>query len=523
MKRSCWFPFFLFCFLLSSFLKAQTTAFFEGKLIDFKTREAIPFATVKLKDKAIGVISNSDGHFKFPVRYRESGNTIEISCIGYRTKIISIDQLGEEKLNVIVMEQATKELSEVLIKAKKLKELAPYRIVQIAIERVPHNYPRNPYSYSAYYRDYQWKEKNYINLNEALIGVYDSGFQSVDQLATGVRLYEYKKNVDFPRDTTTETPYDNKPASFDKGKNKYIPDAVLAPFGGNELSILRVHDAIRNYQQVSYSFVNQLDKNFVDNHFFTLVGDVYLNKTPLYLITFKSKLSVSGPSHHAAGKIYIQKSNFAIHKLEYAVYAKTMKEVQTMFDIQLEYARTDSLMYLNYISFNNFFKVRNERDYKVISMVYDRRWNAFVIHVNNTPEASSTYNKKNYEFTFDEKSLEIKFIEIAVKQKLIYVYLSDKEKSRFLVSGKDIGEKLKFTGKNLRDVDNRELDKITFSAVHQFRELFVQKLHPSSFTRPDTLFIQRDKPLSQNPIASREGDDTGSWMNSPLKKNKSDQ
>ncbi len=440
MKRSGISLFFFAVFLLlCANLKAQNnTAFLDGKLIDSKTKEVIPFATVKLKDKTIGVISNADGHFKFPARYRGSGNSIEISCIGYITKTISIDQLSEGQVNVVLLQQATKELSEVLIKAKKLKELAPHRIVQMAIDRVPQNYPRQPYSYAAYYRDYQWKEGAYFNLNEALVDVYDSGFQSIDQLATHIRLYEYKKNMEFPRDSTTETPYDNKPASFDKGKNKYIPDAVLPPFGGNELSILRVHDAIRNYQEVSYSFVDQMSKDFVNNHFFTLIGEIYLNKIPLYLIEFKSKLSVSGPTHYAAGKIYIQKSDFAIHKLEYAVYNKTMKEVQTMYDIQVEYARTDSLMYLNYISFNNFFKVRNERDYRVISLTYERGLNAFAIHVNNTPEASSTQNRKNYSFTFDGEQLEIRFVEMEADKKLIYVHLSDKEKTRFMTNQKTL-------------------------------------------------------------------------------------
>ena len=42
----------------------------------------------------------------------------------------------------------------------------------------------HPFNYVAYYRDYQIKNNTYTNLNEAIVRVLDSGFETDDQIDT---------------------------------------------------------------------------------------------------------------------------------------------------------------------------------------------------------------------------------------------------------------------------------------------------------------------------------------------------
>jgi hypothetical protein len=503
---------------LCNHLSAQDAESFRGKLIDSKTNESIPFATLRLKNKNMGVISNAEGDFQFPIRIKSLSEAIEISCIGYVTKTVALNDLSEVQLNVIKLQQAVKQLSEVVINGKKIRGLSPNRIVELAIEAIPKNYPVKPFSYVAYYRDYQFKDKEseYVNLNEAIVEVFDTGFESNDQLDTQIKLYEYKRNTDFATDSATEIPYDNKPAYFGRGKNKFIPNATLSPFGGNELSILRLHDAIRNYSQYSYSFVNVMKEDFVKNHFFKREAGVYLDNVLLYCISFESKPSVSGAVHFTRGKIFIEKDNYAIHKIEYACYNKTMRETQLMYDIQLEYARKDSLMYINYISFNNFFKTRNERDFRMIGATYDRAMNAFILNFNNDIDRSTTLVKSNYEFKLASEPLEIWRVEPGAGSKQVYVVLTTKEATKFLKNSAELSSKLEFSIRNIRDVDNRELDKVTVNTVQQFRELFVQKINPVN-NQPVISNFRKEIPLSRNVPEHFASDNTGYWMNSPLK------
>ena len=70
----------------------------------------------------------------------------------------------------------------------------------------------------------------YVNLNEALLEVFDPGFDEIDSTATKTRLYDYIQNKSFRRDTLAEKPYDYN----DYGK--IIDNAYLGAYGGNEFA-----------------------------------------------------------------------------------------------------------------------------------------------------------------------------------------------------------------------------------------------------------------------------------------------
>ena len=59
------------------------------------------------------------------------------------------------------------------------------------------------------YREYQLKDSQYVNLNEAIIEVLDDGFDTDDFKNSRIKLFEYRMNHYFPRDKTKEIFYDN--------------------------------------------------------------------------------------------------------------------------------------------------------------------------------------------------------------------------------------------------------------------------------------------------------------------------
>lgn len=499
----------------SCYLFGQENSSIKGRIIDFSSKGPIPFATIKLKTSLgfSGVISNGDGDFQIPLRYKAEVDTIVISCIGYLTKKILMKQLMDNQLNIVTLKESVVQLSEIIIKGKKGSRITAKTIVEKAIENVPKNYQDIPNSYLAYYRDYQLKESEYINLNEGIVEIFDKGLHTNDQLSTNVVLLDYKQNEDFQRDTTTLIPYDNEEG------NKFIPGATLFSFGGNELTILRVHDAIRNYNQFSYSFVNIFSNDFVDNHSFKFGKTINLNEIPLYQISFKSKIEVTGSRHLAKGVILIERGNFAIHKLEYSVFEKTKSDWKLLYAIHLEYSEDESVMKLNYISLSNFFILKNPFDFKVVDILLDRYINAFIIKFNHKPEPKSALNKNNYVFKFDNKLLEIERIEIPYKRESeVIIYL----RGNIIPAREDllkVAKKLKADFGGIQDTEGREVNKITFFHVNQFRELFVQKI-TKSLLLPDTSFIQRDEPLSKNYKEHKfiNRDISNYWMNTPLKR-----
>lgn len=168
-------------------------------------------------------------------------------------------------IEVIKMKSVLFELDEVIVKHKRTRRqtLSARKIVANAINNLSINLPQNPYSYVGYYRDYQFKDGAYTNLNEALLEVFDQGYQYQDYETSKIRILEYNRNHDFPIDTIAQGPYDYK------NWTKTISKAVLDNYGGNEYTILRVHNPIRNYEINSFDFVNRLVNDFMNNHIFS--------------------------------------------------------------------------------------------------------------------------------------------------------------------------------------------------------------------------------------------------------------
>lgn len=499
------YPLSLIIFLIFPVL-LYSQASIQGKIVDSESKQAVPFATIKLKNNSIGVVSNVEGDFQIPASYKLLQDSLVISCIGYSNTVLDMNQLLDNQLNIIQLQPSVYQLNEAVVSAKG--KLSVYKILRMALKNIPLNYPQQPFSYIAYYRDYQIKEKKYLNFNEGIVEIFDKGFSTIDRLSTNIKLYEYRQNKEFEQDSTTAMAYDNK-------HQKYIPNAVLFSFGGNELSILRLHDAIRNYTEDSYSFVHRLSKDFLKNHTFELQESVTLNDVPLYKISFQSVPAVSGEHHVAEGKIFIEHENFSIHKLEYVAYEKNRQEKKILYDIQVEYARINSFMRLNYISFNNFFKTSVPAKFFVENVHIRQDRNAFVIQVNHPLDTTSAYRKDNYKILFEGKKMHIKAIEIPF-DKQIWVFMDEIELKKILEDPKKWTPKIQFSYHGIMDKEGNELNKPILEDVNQFRELFLQKVNNTT-DLTDSFYIHNNVPLSLNPLTPTNTEHSTYWMNTPLK------
>ncbi len=87
--------------LFTSLIFPQESGFIRGKLLEAQTKEDVPFAAIRIKGKAVGLISNQDGGFRIPQKFKELGDILTISCMGYQRREIPIQSLPEESITVI--------------------------------------------------------------------------------------------------------------------------------------------------------------------------------------------------------------------------------------------------------------------------------------------------------------------------------------------------------------------------------------------------------------------------------------
>ncbi|MFT5890121.1 MAG: hypothetical protein ACI9Y7_000210 [Dokdonia sp.] len=518
--------------LVSPFIYGQQDDFIEGRLLDSKDETPISFATIRVKNKSKGLISNMDGGFKIPEKLQKLGDTIVISSIGYESQEIILSQLDKEKINIIKLIAKIEALSTVTIigsKKNKKKKLSARAIIRKAMEQIPDNYPFDPFSYVGYYRDYQIKKGEYVNLNEAIMGVSDLGFGYQDKKNTNIQLYTYKRNSNFPIDTIAARPYDYV------NRNKVIPNATLDGQGGNEYTILRLHDAIRNYNIDSYDFINRLDTDVIKNHRLKLLPETSIADTKLYVI----RIVKTQENYKAVGKIYISKGDFKIYKLEYTVFDTTgprkkanlpealsqsilrdnNKSNRLLYEIIVEYQSEGYRMYPNYISFNNSFDVLQPPKFEPTELIIDYGEKRFELIFNNVPIAKDATRKNNYKLWYHNEKVNLD--SISVKKNTVFLYPKDRELAfspeRETSRKKTDSTKTVIEVKNIEDVDGNIVNEQEADTYYQYREFFVQELKLNKKLLLGNGYMSKNRPIYLNqPINTLENIDDY-WMNSPLK------
>ena len=510
------------------FVIGQENEFLRGKVLDQTTGEPVVFATVRIKDQAKGVITNMDGSFRLPLSYREDGESIEISSMGYEKKEYKLLELSAKDINIIRLKPGVLSLSEAIVKGKR-KRLTAKNIVKRAIENIPNNYPLQKFTTKGYYRDYQLDSLDYVNLNEALLQVFDLGFNEIDTTTTKTQIYDYVQNQNFRRDTLADDSYNYK------SRRKVINNAYLRAYGGNEFQILRVHDAIRNYRMNSYDFINNMNEgDILKNHSFKRLADTYLEDEQLYTIRLKKVY----PDYEAHGFLYISKNDFAIHKLAYAVYDDRKRNSDEelrqkgikgtlIFEVVTEYKRgADYKMYLNYISFHNTFRINIEPKFVVKDLFISAPNRIFIVNFNNKISMESNIEDNDtYEFKYKGKKFDFKTMlvyndsSIVLSPDLNQKALNNMMLELDAMNNKrlDLSTVLEFNVFGIKDIDNNLVNQWTFKDYDQFREFFAQELETSYELPPLNILMDKRKPIFENQPIQKPDDFKEYWMNTPLK------
>tara|TARA_R110000744_G_scaffold380495_1_gene501479 strand:+ start:1677 stop:3275 length:1599 start_codon:yes stop_codon:yes gene_type:complete len=528
-KEHSIFTIIIFSLLFSYSLLGQEQYYLPGKVLDKQTNEPLVFVNIRIKDRALGIITNIDGSFRIPLKYKEYGDIIQISSMGYETKEISIVDFSQEVLNIIKLNPSAISLQEAVVKAKVKgrRNLNAKQIVQKALDAISRNFPTTSFSNIGYYRDYQFKDGQYINLNESILETFDQGFDQLDDYTSQTMLYNVVMNTDFEQDSLARSAYDYN------SNRKIIKKAHLDAYGGNEYRILRIHDAIRNYNVMAYDFIGTLKTDLIKNHFFLRTKDTNIDNEELYAIKFW----VYYPDYRANGTIYISKLDFAIYKLEYTMYDdKKKSDVPTnnkhghrqkvIFDIATDYRKINNKMYLNYISFHNNFTVFMPPKFKVNWITIDKSRIGFLIEYNNQPIPEMAVDISNYDVEFNGKRVKIKKALRLKNTVVLYPLMENEKLSKMFIElsdaddkGEDLNTLLNIKIKDVRDLEGNLINKWTELEYQQFREFFVQRVKPNNRAPFEGVFMNNKKPIftAQPTFPPKEFGDY--WMNTPLNKN----
>jgi len=155
----------LFLFPLTTF--AQITRV-SGTITDFKTRQSIPYVSIKSSDSTVLTTSQADGKFFF--QSNKPISQILVSYVGYKTKILNIKPGSDQILN-IRLEAISQQLGEIVIRAKKNPR---YRnkenpAVELIREVIAHKEQNKPEQYdNVQFKEYDKMMFSFLNVSPTL-------------------------------------------------------------------------------------------------------------------------------------------------------------------------------------------------------------------------------------------------------------------------------------------------------------------------------------------------------------------
>ena len=95
----------------------------SGHIQDAKSKKNLPYVNIGVLNKEVGTVSDREGLFNFHLLESNAKDTLRISMIGYKPKILVIDRLRNKKGAIEVnLEEEVSELNEVVVTAKKWKK-----------------------------------------------------------------------------------------------------------------------------------------------------------------------------------------------------------------------------------------------------------------------------------------------------------------------------------------------------------------------------------------------------------------
>src|SRR5277367_4269119 len=97
---------FCWLILIATVLQAQQITI-SGRVVDLETKEALPFASVGISGKPIGLITNEQGEFDFHIPSDLRNDILIVNMLGYRPYEVPVWSLISDRPALIEMQAAS--------------------------------------------------------------------------------------------------------------------------------------------------------------------------------------------------------------------------------------------------------------------------------------------------------------------------------------------------------------------------------------------------------------------------------
>jgi hypothetical protein len=158
----------------------------SGTIIDEGTGDPLPFATISLKNKGRGTVTNNNGEFGLRITPDCLNDTLSVSYLGFVRREIPVrHSLGNNFRITMVREFIP--ISEIVIRIQ-----SPQEIIYKTVAAIPRNYGTSPAILTGFYREGVLKKDELQIYSEAVLQIYKSAYSGT-LLGDQIKVYKSRK------------------------------------------------------------------------------------------------------------------------------------------------------------------------------------------------------------------------------------------------------------------------------------------------------------------------------------------
>jgi hypothetical protein len=172
-------------------IKSVSTAHKEvflisGIISDAESKEPLPFATIVIKNKGQGTVSNIGGEFGLKITRESLTDTISVSYLGYLGRDIPVAQTIGNNFNISLIREFIS-IPEIIIRTQ-----APQEIIYKCEAAIHQNYGNTPALLTGFYREGVLKKQELQVYSEAILQIFKSSYTN-SLLNDQVKIFKSRK------------------------------------------------------------------------------------------------------------------------------------------------------------------------------------------------------------------------------------------------------------------------------------------------------------------------------------------
>lgn len=304
----------------------------SGVVKDKKSKKKLEYVNVSIPGTGIGTVTNEDGEFLIKINDSIDAKSIEISHLGYSNYKLPLDRQNPQRAEIFLTANVNL-LNEVVVES-----IEPQDLIRKAMQNVEKNYSPKANLMTGFYRETVKKGRNYINISEAVIGIYKTPYKDGGITRDRVQIEKGRKLL----------------------SQKSGDTLAVKLIGGPNLSVYL--DIVKNPELL-------LDTEILRSYKFKMEESVMIDERPHFVVSFAPQVNLPYALYY--GKLYIDKQSVALTRAEFSLsmddknkatqailkkkpYNLHFKPEEVTFLVN--YKLRDGISYLNYIRSEFKFK-----------------------------------------------------------------------------------------------------------------------------------------------------------------------